>query len=538
MTTISPFPATTPKDANIGAERKKNLILVVDDDRLARRLLEVTLTKNDYQVITADCVDNAVQLLQDHGLGAFQAVVTDYRMPGRDGLDLLSWLHERDGTLATIMVTAEGEKNLVTDSLRGGAIDFLDKPIQTSQFLAAVTRAVGCTQQQRQLKAAEAAVRELAGVQHTLVQMHAKATQQRVEVSFFPRQEAGGDFAAVFPIGPNNFIVLATDVSGHDLRAAFIASYFQGLVRGMMERQSSIEDVFSFFNRFLLEDWNRPGNWSGHSQTETSVAACAIAIDLDKKTLATLDCGFPAPLLLNNRGIAQWMVESGSSPLGWFPEADLHSHVQPLEERGVVILWSDGVDDHAADLQIDPLALVYRLRSARQKNDQMPPYLAGARDDIMAVTINAGVASIPPEQLPFTLIFQRYLGSQADDVDTLQETWRRSILFALPHFEESRLFDILVCIRETVLNALKHGCNGSADASATLQCTWNPAEKMLRLRVEDPGPGHDFNPIKHQTLTEEELITEHRGLILLQNMADTYQTEKRGSIVILEFFLN
>ncbi len=540
MTTPStPSPAPTPPSASpIVAERKKHCILVVDDDRLARRLLEVTLTKNDYHVITTDCVDAAIQAIQQNGIATFDAVVTDYRMPGRDGLDLLSWIHEHDGTLATIMVTAEGEKNLVTDSLRGGAIDFLDKPIQTAQFLAAVSRAIGCTRQQRQLKAAEASVRELAGVQHTLVQMHAQATQERVEVCFYPRQEAGGDFAAVFPIGPQNFVVLATDVSGHDLRAAFIASYFQGLVRGMMEKKSTIEEVFGYFNRFLLDDWNRPGNWPGHNHTETSIAACAIAIDLENKTLSSLDCGFPAPLRLNTKGLAEWMIESGSSPLGWFPATNLTPHTQPVEERSVITLWSDGVEDHAADLQIDPLALAFRLRTTHRKGDQMPTYLAGARDDIMAITINAGSETTALDLLPQALVFQRYAGSSEHQVDKLQEFWRRSILFALPHFEEARLFDILICIREAVINALKHGCLGSPDCFATLQVTWFPTEKMLRIRVDDPGSGHDFNSIKHQTLTEEELVTEHRGLILMQNMADTFQSERRGSILTLEFFLN
>ena len=76
-------------------------------------------------------------------------MVTDYLMPDGTGLDLLGWLKQRDDSLAAIFVTGVGERNLVKQSLRTGACDFLDKPVQIHLLLDAVAKAVDLTHRQR-----------------------------------------------------------------------------------------------------------------------------------------------------------------------------------------------------------------------------------------------------------------------------------------------------------------------------------------------------------------------------------------------------
>ena len=58
----------------------------------------------------------------------------------------------------------------------------------------------------------------------------------------------GGDFINVLPIGDERFLFLAGDVSGHDVRAAFVSAYFQGMMRGLLEHNSSLQDVLQLFN--------------------------------------------------------------------------------------------------------------------------------------------------------------------------------------------------------------------------------------------------------------------------------------------------
>lgn len=521
------MPTTSP-------EPKRTRVLVVDDDLLIRTLLEANLEKHGHQVVLAESVAEAQEQIGALGVAAFDAVVTDYRMPGSTGLDLVGWLGDKDPGLATIMVTAEGERGLVADSLRGGVQDFLDKPLNIAQLIASVARATEATRRQRQLNAAELAVREIASVQHNLLKMHRGPIGDRVDVCFHPRQDAGGDFLGVFPVSPGRFVVLATDVSGHDLKAAFIASHFQGIVRGMLERQAGIAEVFRFFNEFLVSHWNLPGNWGPNSVTETSVAACALDVDLNARSISVLNCGFPLPVFLGSDGRLEPALDEGTSPLGWFPDLPMEPTVRPTHATGAVLLWSDGLEDLAVALGVDPLSVVTRLRLAKQHGEPVNDLLGRAKDDVLAVWLKLDETS--PSQPPtYGVIGQRLAGRRVADIDALQQGWERSLRLALPRLRPTALHDVLLCLREGVINALRHGCAAAADRFATVQVDWQPATGRVRLDIQDPGPGHGFDAESHERQAETELVTEHRGLILMKHLSHSFRTERNGAGLRLEF---
>ena len=300
-------------------------ILVVDDDSMSRRCLKLFLEKAGHVVVAATGVDHALSLLGTHPLQGFECVVTDYRMPDKDGLWLLRWLQEAAPEMAAIMVTAEGEKQLVTASLRQGACDFLDKPVDARALAAAVLKAREMTRHKRNLARAESDVKAVGRIQQQMVGNSIPDCGLKVEFCYHPSHEAGGDYLSVFPLGDERFLVLATDVSGHDLRAAYLSAYFQGFVRGMMERQTPMEEVLNRFNRFLLEEANR--NASSPAQAE-QVAS---------------------------------LGELWSSPLGWF-EDDVG---QPIEQRispnGRFYLWTDGLEDLAVLFNVSPMGLTFSL---------------------------------------------------------------------------------------------------------------------------------------------------------------------------------
>jgi len=68
-------------------------------------------------------------------------VLADYRMPGEDGIDLLNWLQVEDPSLATVIITGAAEKSVVEASLRGGASDYLEKPVETARLRESVNLA-------------------------------------------------------------------------------------------------------------------------------------------------------------------------------------------------------------------------------------------------------------------------------------------------------------------------------------------------------------------------------------------------------------
>src|SRR5205823_13751249 len=82
----------------------------------------------------------------------YDAIVTDIRMPGMDGLALLAEIRTRRPDTPTLMITAYGENDLIVGALRGGACDFIHKPIDRDYLITALRRAMATREASRRVK--------------------------------------------------------------------------------------------------------------------------------------------------------------------------------------------------------------------------------------------------------------------------------------------------------------------------------------------------------------------------------------------------
>jgi two-component system sensor histidine kinase/response regulator len=116
-------------------------VLIVDDDvALLEALPEaLRLRMGGVTVETADSAAAALDRIADRD---YDAIVTDIRMPGMDGLELLDEIRTRKPDTPTLIITGHGENELVVHALRGGARDFIQKPIDRDYFVAALYRAI------------------------------------------------------------------------------------------------------------------------------------------------------------------------------------------------------------------------------------------------------------------------------------------------------------------------------------------------------------------------------------------------------------
>jgi DNA-binding NtrC family response regulator len=116
-------------------------VLIVDDDvALLEALPEaLRLRMGGVTVETADSAAAALDRIADRD---YDAIVTDIRMPGMDGLELLDEIRTRKPGTPTLIITGHGDNELVVHALRGGARDFIQKPIDRDYFVAALYRAI------------------------------------------------------------------------------------------------------------------------------------------------------------------------------------------------------------------------------------------------------------------------------------------------------------------------------------------------------------------------------------------------------------
>jgi len=113
-------------------------VLFVDDEEGIRKVMAITLADAGYQVLTAPDGETALELCQKQSP---QITITDIRMPGMDGIEVLRRIKEQDPNIEVIVVTAYGEIDMAIRALQLDASDFITKPIHTDALLVALGRA-------------------------------------------------------------------------------------------------------------------------------------------------------------------------------------------------------------------------------------------------------------------------------------------------------------------------------------------------------------------------------------------------------------
>ena len=126
------------------------LILLVDDDPVLLQALPEALQLRMDGVSIETC-DSAGRALQRIAEVDYEAIVTDIKMPGTDGLTLLAQIRALRPDTPTLLITGHGEHDLAVQALRGGAYDFIQKPIDREYFVASLIRAMQARQYKRQL---------------------------------------------------------------------------------------------------------------------------------------------------------------------------------------------------------------------------------------------------------------------------------------------------------------------------------------------------------------------------------------------------
>src|SRR4029079_13660038 len=110
-------------------------ILVVDDDADMRGLLSDVLESDGYRVGTAESGEKALQVLAEE---QYDLVLTDLRMKGMLGTTLLGEIKHRYPETAVILMTACGTIETAIEAIKGGATDYLIKPVKTAEVLRIV----------------------------------------------------------------------------------------------------------------------------------------------------------------------------------------------------------------------------------------------------------------------------------------------------------------------------------------------------------------------------------------------------------------
>lgn len=127
-------------------------VLLIDDDASLRRVVEYNLQEAGYLVRSAACGEDGLVLCAEEPPAL---VITDMKMPGMDGMQVLKAVKERYAETLVIMITAFGTVDVAVEAMKAGAYDYITKPFNRDELRLTVAKALqfsGVTAENRRLK--------------------------------------------------------------------------------------------------------------------------------------------------------------------------------------------------------------------------------------------------------------------------------------------------------------------------------------------------------------------------------------------------
>jgi two-component system response regulator FixJ len=114
-------------------------VYVIDDDEAMRDSLDFLLSSADFQVTLFESAPHFLDAVSGVGFGC---IVSDVRMPGIDGIELLKRLKASHSTLPVVIMTGHGDVPLAVEAMKLGAVDFLEKPFEDDRLIGMIDAAL------------------------------------------------------------------------------------------------------------------------------------------------------------------------------------------------------------------------------------------------------------------------------------------------------------------------------------------------------------------------------------------------------------
>jgi phosphoserine phosphatase RsbU/P len=320
--------------------------LIADDQPDILEALRLLLKGHGYDVLTAHSPAALLDLLDE---GPFDVLLMDLNYArdttsGREGLDLLPRIRERDRNLPVVVMTAWTTVTLALATLREGVADFVEKPWDNARLVQTLDRQVEAVREARR-SAEQHAVTAAELARHERERAAAREIQARLlpaslpeipghqlAAAWRPARGVAGDHYDAFPLPDGRVALCLADVSGKGLPAALLAAQLQGTLRALSSDAVTPETLCAGLNRSL----------AAQLSPEQFVAFVYGAFDAMRGELTYVNAGHTPPLLVRKDG-TQVRLDSGGPVLGQIAGAVYRADTVRLAPGDRLVLATDGV---------------------------------------------------------------------------------------------------------------------------------------------------------------------------------------------------
>ena len=326
-------------------------ILAVDDDIDILELVEVSLTADGFNVITASDGRSALESARDN---APDLILLDLMMPEMDGFEVIEKLKldAATRTIPVIMLTAKAQTHEKIQGLRSGADDYITKPFQLDELTARIEAVLGRTRPTKYINPligamgdqfSEAGVEQLAFHLKTAAIIQQKLLPQKAphlpgyDIAGLLRSSMtiSGDFYDFIPLTENHLGIAIADVRGKGIPAALLMVMIRTALRLVCREESSPSAALKRINDLLFAD------------TDPDLFATMIygILDTETMTFTYSNAGHCYPFYWKNEDGAITSLKAGGMILGSFDFATFKSESIQFAPGDGMLLYTDGATE-------------------------------------------------------------------------------------------------------------------------------------------------------------------------------------------------
>lgn len=345
-------------------------VLIADDQTDVLEALRLLLKGEGYEL---ELVSSPASLLEALSRRSFDLLLMDLNYArdttsGREGLDLLSQIHERDPLLPIVAMTAWGSVELAVEIMREGVRDFVLKPWDNQRILRTVRTEIENGQRARKARQqqAESEARDLA-------QGSQWEEAERTQLGFLPKEipeipgcefsgawlpvhGIGGDYFDVLQLDRAHFAICIADVAGKGIAAALLMSNLQATVRNLAAQDLEPAVLTERVNRFIRSN----------TASDRFITFFYAIFHAQTRRIVYTNAGHNAPVVLSRDGAASRLA-SGGLAMGISGREDYEQAAVDLRVGDRLILFTDGITEasNAAGEEFGEQRLLDALRDSR-----------------------------------------------------------------------------------------------------------------------------------------------------------------------------
>lgn len=312
-------------------------ILIVDDEKAIVFALEEALLDDGYTVATAHTAEDGFALFQQ---SPASVVLTDMKMPGMSGIELLGKIRNISTDTQVIIITAYGTFDSAVEAVRLGAFDYLQKPFNIQEVKNLVRKAIDVGKAKRTF-AVPMDDEEISEETKTVVSIKDAILPDGekmlgrlcVDVKSVPKETVGADFYDYFDIADGKVVLTIGDVSEKGVDGSLFMIMVKSLIRSEASHSTDPIQILTRVNTLLR-------------QQGVTIAITVFLAVLDLKTghCVYVNAGHERPLYISSDGAVRCTELAGSDTfIGVFDNVSFQVHTCTCAQHDLLLLYTDGL---------------------------------------------------------------------------------------------------------------------------------------------------------------------------------------------------